>query len=129
MTSINRVTVSGNLTRDPELKALPTGTSVLSFGIAVNDSVRNSQTGEWEDRPNFFSCVVFGPRAEGLSRFLTKGMKVALAGKLRYDSWETEGGQRRSKVEIVAEELDVMAARKEQSPSSLVVPNSIPASF
>ena len=91
--SINRAIVSGNLTRDPELRATPGGTQVLGFGVAVNDRRRNQQTGEWEDYPNFIDCTMFGNRAEALSRILRKGMKVAIEGKLRYSSWENPNGQ------------------------------------
>ena len=84
--SINRVNISGNLTRDPELRSTAGGTQILSFGIAVNDRRRNQQTGEWEDVPNFVDCVVFGQRAEALSRFLSKGSKVAAPGRRRKDN-------------------------------------------
>lgn len=67
--SINRVNITGNLTRDPELRATAGGTQVLSFGVAVNDRRRNAQTGEWEDYPNFVDCTMFGTRAEAVSRF------------------------------------------------------------
>lgn len=108
--SINRVVVSGNLTRDPELRATPGGTQVLGFGVAVNDRRRNQQTGEWEDYPNFIDCTMFGNRAEALSRILRNGMKVAIEGKLRYSSWEDKnGGGRRSKVEIIPDEVVLMS--------------------
>lgn len=108
--SINRVNISGNLTRDPELRATAGGTQVLSFGVAVNDRRRNAQTGEWEDYPNFVDCTMFGNRAEALSRILSKGMKVAVEGKLRYSSWEDKnGGGRRSKVEIIPDEVVLMS--------------------
>ena len=107
--SINRVNISGNLTRDPELRSTAGGTQILSFGIAVNDRRRNQQTGEWEDVPNFIDCVVFGQRAEALSRFLSKGSKVALEGKLRFSSWETKEGQRRSKLEVVVDEVEFLS--------------------
>lgn len=84
--SINRVNISGNLTRDPELRATASGTQVLSFGVAVNDRRRNPQTGEWEDYPNFVDCTMYGTRAEAVSRYLSKGSKVAIEGKLRYSS-------------------------------------------
>lgn len=108
--SINRVNISGNLTRDPELRSTTSGTQVLSFGVAVNDRRRNAQTGDWEDVPNFVDCVVFGARAEALSRFLSKGSKVAIEGKLRYSSWERDG-QRRSKLEVVVDDLEFMSPR------------------
>ena len=110
--SINRVNISGNLTRDPELRSTAGGTQILSFGVAVNDRRRNQQTGEWEDVPNFVDCVVFGQRAEALSRFLSKGSKVAIEGKLRFSSWETKEGQRRSKLEVVVTFLSVLELMK-----------------
>ena len=78
--SINRVNITGNLTRDPELRATAAGTQVLSFGIAVNDRRKNPQTGEWEDYPNYIDCTMFGTRAEAVGRYISKGSKVALIG-------------------------------------------------
>lgn len=110
--SINQVSITGNLTRDPELRATQGGTPVLSFGIAVNDRRKNA-SGQWEDVPNFFECVTFGNRATALSDILTKGMKVAIAGKLHYSSWEKDG-QKHSKVDIIANEIELMQNRKPQ---------------
>lgn len=112
--SINRVNISGNLTRDPEMRQTAGGTQILQFGVAVNDRRRNPQTGEWEDVPNFVDCVVFGSRAEPLSRFLSKGTKVAIEGKLRYSAWETKDGQRRSKLEIVVDDVEFLSPRGDQ---------------
>ncbi len=124
--SINRVVVSGNLTRDPELRATPGGTQVLGFGVAVNDRRRNQQTGEWEDYPNFIDCTMFGNRAEALSRILRKGMKVAIEGKLRYSSWEDKnGGGRRSKVEIIPDEVVLMS----QNPNGQQAPQYAPQGY
>ena len=103
--SINRVVISGNLTRDPELRSSQSGTNILTFGMAVNDRRRNPQTGEWEDYANFVDCVLFGNRAEWLARDLHKGKKVFVEGKLRYSTWERDG-QRRSKLEVVADDID-----------------------
>ena len=108
--SINRVVISGNLTRDPELRRTQAGMAILTFGVAVNDRRRNPQSGEWEDYPNFVDCTMFGNRAESLSNILTKGMKVAIEGKLRYSSWEREG-QRRSKLEVIVDEIEFMSSR------------------
>ena len=110
--SINRVNVSGNLTRDPELRATQGGTSVLRVGLAVNDRARNQQTGEWEDRANFVDCVVFGKRAEALAGMLAKGQRVAIDGRLRYSSWEAQDGSCRSKLEVVVEEIEFMSPRQ-----------------
>ena len=106
--SINRVVISGNLTRDPEMRATTSGMQVLSFGVAVNDRRRSPQTGEWEDYPNFVDCTMFGTRAEAVSRYLSKGSKVAIEGKLRYSSWERDG-QRRSKLEVIVDEIEFMS--------------------
>lgn len=110
--SVNQVAVTGNLTRAPELRATQGGTPVLSFGIAVNDRRKNA-SGQWEDVPNFFECVTFGNRAMALGDILTKGMKVAIAGKLHYSSWEKDG-QKHSKVDIIAQEIELMQNRKPQ---------------
>ena len=115
--SINRVNISGNLTRDPELRATPGGQQVLTFGVAVNDRRRNQQ-GEWEDVPNYVDCVLFGSRAEALSKYLSKGSKVAIEGKLRYSSWETKDGQHRSKLEVSVDEIEFMSPKKEQTSST-----------
>ncbi|MCL2340056.1 MAG: single-stranded DNA-binding protein [Actinomycetia bacterium] len=112
--SINKVLITGNLTRDPELRNLPSGAAVLSFGVAVNDRRKNSSTGEWEDYPNFVDCSLFGARAEALSRILTKGMKVAIEGKLRWSSWEKDG-QKRSKLDVNVEEIEFLSRGGEGS--------------
>lgn len=114
--SINRVIISGNLTRSPELRNTASGMPVLVFGVAVNDRRKNQQTGEWEDRPNFIDCTMFGARAESVSRFLDKGSKVAIEGKLHYSQWETNEGQKRSKIDVIVDELEFMSSRND-SPS------------
>lgn len=115
--SINRVNITGNLTRDPELRATQSGSQMLSFGVAVNDRRRNPQTGEWEDYPNYVDCTMFGTRAEAVSRYISKGSKVAIEGKLRYSSWERDG-QRRSKLEVIVDDIEFMNARPASSPSA-----------
>ncbi|CVH79955.1 single-stranded DNA-binding protein [Rubneribacter badeniensis] len=112
--SINRVIISGNLTRDPELRSTAGGMPVLGFGVAVNDRRKNQQTGEWEDYPNFIDCTMFGARAEALSRYLNKGTKVSIEGKLRWSQWEREG-QKRSKIEVIVDELEFMSSRGDSS--------------
>ena len=106
--SINRVNISGNLTRDPELRQTQGGMAILSLGVAVNDRRKNPQTGEWEDVPNFVDCVVFGSRAEKLAQYLAKGTKVAIEGKLRWSQWEKDGA-RRSKLEVIVDEIEFMS--------------------
>nr|DAH61222.1 MAG TPA: Single strand binding protein [Caudoviricetes sp.] len=119
--AINRVAISGNLTRDPELRVTAGGMQVLSLGVAVNDRRKNPQTGEWEDVPNFVDCTMFGTRAEAVSRYLSKGTKVAIEGKLRYSSWEREG-QRRSKLEVIVDEIEFMSRRDGQAAQTAAAP-------
>lgn len=122
--SVNQVAVTGNLTRSPDLRATQGGTAVLSFGIAVNDRRKNA-SGQWEDVPNFFECVTFGNRATSLSDILTKGMKVAIAGKLHYSSWEKDG-QKHSKVDIIANDVEIMQNRKpQQEPQQQYQPSTV----
>ena len=109
--SINRVVITGNLTRDPELTATPSGMAVLSLGVAVNDRRKNSSTGEWEDFANFIDCTMFGTRAESVSRFLSKGSKVGIEGKLRWHQWETKDGQKRSKIEVIVDDIEFLSPR------------------
>lgn len=127
--SINRVAISGNLTRDAELRTTQSGMSILDFGVAVNDRRRNQRTGEWEGCPNFVDCTVFGTRAEKLQPYLAKGSKVALEGKLRYSSWES-GGQRRSKLGVIVDDLEFMSSRRDDAGSGYAprpVPEADPA--
>lgn len=128
--SINRVNISGNLTRDPELRQTQGGMAILSLGVAVNDRRKNQQTGEWEDVPNFVDCVVFGTRAEKLAQFLAKGSKVAIDGKLRYSSWEKDGA-RRSKLEVIVDEIEFMSrggsqGQRQQTASADLYDENIP---
>ena len=105
MSDINRVNITGRLTRDAELRAMQSGASSLSIPLAVNDAVRNRDTGEWDERANYVDCVVFGRRAEALASRLKKGTGVTVDGKLRWSSWELKDGSKRSKLEVVVNEL------------------------
>lgn len=108
--SINRVTITGNLTRDGELRSTQSGTHVLGLGVAVNDRRRNQQTGDWEDYANFIDCTMFGTRAEKIAPYLKRGTKVAIEGKLRWSQWERDG-QKRSKIEVIVDEIEFMSSR------------------
>lgn len=114
--TINKAFIAGNLTRDAELRSTGGGLSVANFSVAVNERVKNAKTGEWEDRANYIDCTMFGKRAESLSKYMTRGTKVAVEGKLRWSQWEDKSGGKRSKVEIVVDEVELMA-RGEQSPA------------
>lgn len=115
--SINRVMISGNLTRDAEFRALASGSATLTFSVAVNDRRQNAQTGEWEDVPNFVDCVMFGKRAQALDKRLAKGTKVAIEGKLRWSQWQDrETGRNRSKLEVAVAELEFMSRQGQAQP-------------
>lgn len=109
--SINKAIISGNLTRDAELRSTTSGTAVLTIGVAVNDRRRNPQTGDWEDYANYIDCVMFGSRAQAIANYLTRGTKVAIEGKLRWRQWESDG-QKRSKIEVVIDEIEFMTSRE-----------------
>jgi single-strand DNA-binding protein len=110
--SINRVTITGNLTRDPELRTTGSGMSVLKLGVAVNDRRKNSSTGEWEEVANFVDVTAFAGRAENAAKYLKKGSKVGIDGKLRWSSWESPAGEKRSKLEVVADDIEFLSSRE-----------------
>lgn len=111
--SINKVMITGNLTRDPELRQ-NSSFSVLTFSVAVNERIKNQQTGEWEDRPNFIDCAMFGRRAESVANYLSKGSKVAIEGKLRWSQWEKDG-QKRSKLDVIVDQIEFLSRRAESA--------------
>lgn len=118
--AINKATITGNITRDPELRQTQGGTSVLTIGVAVNDRRKNQQTGEWEDYPNFIDCTIFGNRATGVAPHLEKGMKVAIEGKLNQSRWQADDGTNRSKIEIIVDEIEFMSRQQGQTTSKPV---------
>jgi single-strand DNA-binding protein len=109
--NINRVVLVGNLTRDPELRHTPSGTAVCSLRIAVNTRRKDNTTGEWGDKPNYFSISVFGNQAESCAQYLSKGRPVAVDGRLDWREWEGQDGQKREAVEIVAESVQFLGSR------------------
>jgi single-strand DNA-binding protein len=110
--NINRVTITGNLTADPELRALPSGTPVCRLRVAVNHRRKNDSTGEWVEEPNYFDVSVFGAQGENCANYLYKGRPVAVDGRLRWSEWEAkDGGGKRQKVEIVAQTVQFLGSR------------------
>ena len=101
----NSVTVVGNLTRDPELRYTPAGAATCQFGLAVNRRWQNRQTNDWEEATSFFNVVAWREMAENVGESLTKGSRVLVTGRLEQRSWETPDGEKRSVVEIVADEI------------------------
>ena len=110
MANINRVVLVGNLTRDPELRHTPSGTAVCSLRLAVN-SRRRDESGQWVDKPNYFSISVFGNQAESCSQYLSKGRPVAIDGRLDWREWQAQDGSKRESVEIVAESVQFLGGR------------------
>ena len=109
---INRVTIVGRLTRDPELRHLPSGSAVLQMGVAVNGRMKDD-AGNWSDKPNFFDVKVFGNQAEMLANHLSKGRRIGVDGRLDWSSWEAQDGTKRSKVEIVAQSVQFLDSRQD----------------
>jgi single-strand DNA-binding protein len=115
-TNINRVIITGNLTRDPDLRSLPTGMSVCSLRIATN--TRRKENGEWVDKPNYFSVTVWGAQGENCQRFLSKGRPVAVDGRLEWREWQDQSGNKREAVEIVADSVQFLSGGREEGGSS-----------
>ena len=105
--NINTITVSGNVTRDPELRFTPSGAGVASFSVAVNRSWQNRQTQEWEEQTSFFDVKCWAQLGQNVSDTLTKGSRVVVSGRLEQRSWETEQGEKRYAFEIVADDVAV----------------------
>lgn len=112
MSDINRVVLTGRLTKDPELKALPDGTPVLSMRLAFSTRKRDAQ-GQWGDVSNFIDVSLIGNRADSLSRLLEKGRLIGVDGKLRWREWESQDGTKRSAIDISADNIELLGGRSE----------------
>jgi single-strand DNA-binding protein len=111
-TNINRVVLTGNLTRDPELRSTASGMSVCSLRVACNTRRKNNATGEWEDKPNYFDVTVWGAQGENCARFLAKGRPVAIDGRLEWREWEDrESGAKRQAIDIIADAVQFLGGR------------------
>jgi single-strand DNA-binding protein len=110
-TNINTVVITGNLTRDPELRSTPGGTAVCKLRVAVNSSRKDGQTGEWIDKPNYFDVTVWGAQGENCANYLSKGRPVAVSGRLDWREWEAQDGSKRQAVEIIANSVQVLGSR------------------
>jgi single-strand DNA-binding protein len=106
--NINRVILTANLTRDPELRSLPSGMSVCSLRVASNTRRKDASTGEWGDKPNYFDVTVWGAQGENCARFLSKGRPVAVDGRLEWREWTAQDGSNRQSVEIVADSVQFL---------------------
>jgi single-strand DNA-binding protein len=101
----NTVTLVGNVTRDPEIRYTPSGQTVASFGLAVNRRWQNRQTNEWEEQTSFIDVKCWSQMAENVSESIQRGTRVIVTGRLEQRSWETDTGEKRSKIEVVADEV------------------------
>ena len=126
-TNINRVVLTGNLTRDPELRSLNSGMSVCSLRVACNTRRKDNASGEWTDKPNYFSVTVWGAQGENCARFLSKGRPVAIDGRLEWREWEKDGIKRES-IDIIADSVQFLGGRDEGGESNGFTPRSdVPA--
>ena len=115
MANINRVVLVGNLTRDPELRQTPSGTAVCKLRVAVNTRQKDSATGQWGDKPNYFDVTVWGAQGENAARYLSKGRPVAIDGRLEWREWETQEGAKRQAIDIIADSVQFLGSRDEPS--------------
>ena len=109
--NINTVVITGNLTRDPELRTTPGGTSVCKLRVAVNSRRKDGQSGEWVDKPNYFDVTVWGAQGENCANYLSKGRPVAVEGRLDWREWEAQDGGKRQAVEIIANSVQFLGSR------------------
>jgi len=116
-TNINRVVMTGNLTADPDLRNLPSGTAVCKLRLACNTRRKNA-SGEWVDKPNYFDVTVWGAQGENCAKYLSKGRPVAVDGRLEWREWESEGGGKRQAVDIVADSVQFLNARGDDGGNS-----------
>jgi single-strand DNA-binding protein len=126
-TNINRVVLTGNLTRDPELRTTPGGTSVCSLRLACNTR-RKDASGNWVDKPNYFDITVWGAQGENCAQYLSKGRPVAVDGRLEWREWEDQNGNKRQSVEIVADSVQFLGSRENPENGGRFTPQSdVPA--
>jgi len=111
-TNINRVVLTGNLTRDPELRSTPSGTSVCSLRVACNTR-RKDSTGNWVDKPNYFDVTVWGAQGENCAQYLAKGRPVAVDGRLEWREWDDQNGNKRQAVDIIADSVQFLGGRED----------------
>ena len=111
-TNINRVVLTGNLTRDPELRSTPSGTSVCSLRVACNTR-RKDASGEWVDKPNYFDVTIWGRQGENAAQYLEKGRPVAIDGRLEWREWQDKEGNKRQSIDIIADSVQFLGGRGE----------------
>ncbi len=127
-TNLNRVVITGNLTRDPELRSLSSGTSVCKLRVAVNSRRKDAASGDWVDKPNYFDVTVWGAQGENCATYLSKGRPVAIDGRLEWREWEAQDGTKRQSVEIIADSVQFLGSRDDRGAGNGSAPQSdVPA--
>ena len=127
-TNLNRVVLTGNLTRDPELRTTPNGTSVCKLRVSVNSRRKDSASGEWVDKPNYFDVTVWGAQGENCANYLSKGRPVAVDGRLEWREWEAQDGTKRQATEIIADAVQFLGSRGDNGTGNGIEPQSdVPA--
>jgi single-strand DNA-binding protein len=114
-TNINRVIITGNLTADPELRSLPSGTSVCKLRVACNTRRKDNSTGEWVDKPNYFDVTVWGAQGENCARYLSKGRPVAVDGRLEWREWQDKEGNNRQGIDIIADTVQFLSSPRDDA--------------
>ena len=109
-TNINRIILTGNLTRDPELRSTGSGMSVCSLRIATNTRRKNNQTGDWEDKPNYFNVTIWGRQGENAAQYLSKGRPVAIDGRLEWREYQDKDGNKREAIDIIADNVQFLSS-------------------
>ena len=126
--NLNVVVITGNLTRDPELRSTPSGTSVCKMRVAVNSRRKDSSSGEWVDKPNYFDVTVWGAQGENCATYLSKGRPVAVDGRLDWREWEAQDGSKRQGIEIIANSVQFLGSRgDQQGGNGIAAQSDVPA--
>jgi single-strand DNA-binding protein len=126
MASLNKVLLIGNLTRDPDVKMMTNGRPVCNFGLALNRSYKDSE-GNRKDETTFVDVECFGPRAEAVGRFFTKGRAIFVEGRLKLDQWESKEGEKRSAIRVVLDNFEFVDSRQDSQTNQSPSPSPSPA--
>ena len=108
--NINRVIITGNLTKDPELRSSNSGMAICGLRVAVNTRAKDNATGEWGEKPNYFSVTVFGAQGENCARYLAKGRGVAIDGRLSWREWQDQAGNKRQSIDVIADSVQFLSS-------------------
>src|SRR6266508_6509349 len=125
--NVNVAVITGNLTKDPELRSTPSGTSVCKLRVAVNSRRKDGQSGEWVDKPNYFDVTVWGAQGENCANYLSKGRPVAVEGRLDWREWEAQDGSKRQSIEIIANSVQFLGSSGDHGGNGIAPQSDVPA--